>query len=93
MVTLKRATDIDLEAFAGAEDFANGSRPFIGHFSVEGCGMTIVAGGSGMQVMAEDSTMWLVADNNGLEFLQVVSPEMSVNDFTALCLSGLLLEI
>jgi hypothetical protein len=93
MVTLNRASDSDLEAFAGAEDFANGSRPFIGHFSVEGCGMTIVAGGSGMQVVAEDSTTWQVADHQDLEFLQVVSPDMSVADFTGLCLSGLLFEI
>lgn len=93
MVTLKRASDSDLEAFAGAEDFDNGSRPFIGEFSVDGCGMTIVAGGRGMQVVAEDGAMWQVADHQDLEFLQVISPEMSVADFAALSMAGLLFEI
>lgn len=93
MIKLNRMTDADIEAFAGVEDFANGSKPLSGEFDVNGQTMMVVAGGSGTQVFSDEMVSWAVADGQVVEFFAIVSLMMSQAEFDAMVSGGILIPI
>lgn len=98
MINFTEISDSEWDAFMGAENFANGSRPVTGSFEIVGdpalATMFVIAAGNGIDVVSEegDST-WHVADHQDLVFFLAVKPQMSRDEFTALISGHILVEI
>lgn len=99
MLTLRRFTEQDYFAFAGAEEFDDGYEPLIGDIQIPGstdypaAEFTVVACLNTVQVLSSDGECYNVKSGNEVNALARMYDTMSASAFANLIESGMLEEI